>query len=273
MSAPGDNSKWYPGKYAGLRRSSASSSPIEKGSVSAESKQTDTQISSTHVEHSTNAEGKEKWYPGKMMRRLSAYDITSQDQGKSSRLSEVTTSAAHTTKDTSKMDLVSIGNITVTIEKLKYFSIASCIILMSVDDNVQTPHNIANLSSDCDRDIKCIIPITDISSSLLIQFLDSSTQNSFGRIVIPLDHYLSATKPKNVVVEWRQLYPPYKNNESPDRFRTGYDTIFDHAMSRPKDAIGFAKVSCHIELNRSILDCLTLNRWNPHHETQSIKVE
>ena len=92
-------------------------------------------------------------------------------------------------------------------------------------------------------------------------FTESNSQIPFGRVILPLSHYFDGLLPKKSVSEWRMLYPPYKFNESPDFFRTGYENINDYAMPRPKDPIGFVKVDVNVNLNRSMSECLTMKRY------------
>lgn len=246
-----DNDKWYPGKYAGLKRSSTSTSPPLSPDDHPRNK-----------DHSST-EDKDKWYPGKYMKRLS----TSNSRPISAEVDQDSTrkhgSPVMVEKEEAPIFHIDenrkIGKVLVDINSFKYFSKETFTVSISIDGNIQM-FNVNDVKDDSRREM-ISLPLYDISSNIVIQFLDQTNYLPFGRVILPTTRFLNTLKPKSPSHCWHQLYPPYKQNDSPDYYRTGLEGINSYAMTRPTTAIGFVKVCVCVDLRFPPYQCLWFEKF------------
>jgi len=131
------------------------------------------------------------------------------------------------------------------------------IITIILEGKIKT---IYNLSEGNYTDLTIRLPFNDISSDIIIYFVDSTNNNVVnGRVILPITSYLSNNiKSKN---EWRQIYPHSKFQPSNEKFISGYENIINSAMSRPKATLGFINTQIDIELKLSITHLLFNDRY------------
>jgi hypothetical protein len=252
-----ENEKWYPGKYAGVKRSSVSSPSPQSPSSSME-----------RNKEPSNPEDKEKWYPGKYMRRLSSTSpalnraSTSESEKDGVKSGSPVMVEKEEYADLHVDEKRKIGKVSIDLQSFKYFCKDSFTVSISLDGNTlmfpindvheeRPPHDMSSLT------------LYDISSNISIQFLDQTNRQPFGRIIMPVSKFLDVMKPKPASAQWHQLYPPYKQNDSPDFYRTGLEGVHSYAMSRPVNAIGFVKVYVSVDLTLPPIKCLWLDKFIP----------
>lgn len=158
---------------------------------------------------------------------------------------------------------IQIGKVTITFHTAKYLSYSRMSLMLKVDGNSQT---FPNIKEEVSQDFIVSFPVYDISSSVVLLFTTTSPSDSsqtrpnfVGRVVIPLSHFIDGYKVKPAVVEWRQIYPTYKNGQSLERYRPGLEGILESAMARPKDTLGFISTTINLSFTYPIHDLYFMN--------------
>jgi hypothetical protein len=229
---------------------------------------------------------KEKWYPGKYIRRRNASSVTDPPDGDVQKRGSGWTATPSTGgKDmqsaglqpltsftgeqngTSGASAVSssgldpVAQVLITIHETKYLPTTRPNLSISVEGYSQRARGQAgDILSFSVRDISSDIVIS-LSEEYVVSSGSARAQDVKGVILIPILSFIGFPRAHKPTKQWRQFYPPFSTVENTTRkYSGGLENVPDSALTKPRQSLGFVSITIQVLMSRPIYSCYLADR-------------